>query len=117
MAVSVVGISGANQSAPFDGNSAVPCEAYPGSGTSVSCGISTNNAKDMIIGVFVVSGGAPGTLTAGAGFTIKTSTGNTGPASGIEYEIANVTQTNSPVSVSWVTGGLRAVMIVDAIAG
>jgi hypothetical protein len=117
MAVSVVGISGANQAAIFDTNAAVPCEANQVSGTSVSCNTSTNNAKDLIIGAFVTSGNSPGTLTAGTGFTMKTSSGNYGPESGIEYDLVSATQTNLPVSVGWVTAGLRAVMVVDVIAG
>jgi hypothetical protein len=117
MAVSVVGVSGANISAIFDTNAAVPCDAYLASGTSVSCSVSTSSPNDLIIGAFVVSGGAPGTFTPGTGFTLQTSAGNYGPSSGIEYEIVSTTQANLSVSVSWVTARMQAVMIVDVIAG
>lgn len=94
-AMMVFGISGADTSAPFDSNSAIPATSA-GSTTAPSVSISTSNANDMILGLVAQRGGT--TLTVGSGFSEVT------PPSGSladgEYQVVSTTQSGLSVGFS-----------------
>ena len=55
-AINVFGVSGVNNGNPFDTHSGLPATAS-GSSTSPSVSISTNNANNIILGLFMQNGG------------------------------------------------------------
>jgi Spherulation-specific family 4 len=101
------GISGAEASAPFDTNVAVPSSAS-GSSVIASVTISTNNANDFVIGAEADSQGASGG-GAGTGFALLYNVVASDGANdaGVEYTTVSAAQTNlavaynQPVSDNW----------------
>jgi RHS repeat-associated protein len=95
-AINVFGVSGANNGNPFDPNSGLPATAV-GTSTSPSVSISTNNANDIILGLFMQNGGS--TFTAGSGYSTITSAKSTGTFTIMYSEDKVVTSTQSGLAV------------------
>ena len=112
-AINVFGVSGANVFSPFDPNSAVPATAS-GSSTTPSVSVSTSNANDMILGLFMQNGGS--TTTPGSGFSTITSAKSTGTLTMMYSEDEVVTSAQSGLSVKATYATSNAWMVIgDAL--
>ena len=107
------GVSGANTFSPFDPNSAVPATAS-GSSTTPSVSVSTSNANDMIVGLFMQNGGS--TTTPGSGFSTITSAKSTGTLTMMYSEDEVVTSAQTGLSVKATYATSNAWMVIgDAL--
>jgi hypothetical protein len=106
------GVSDANTTSIFDGNSAVPCSGT-GTGSPASCSLSTSNSNDMIIGLMGQT--AAPTDSAGSGFTgLCTSVGGA-RSQCAEYESVSSTQSSLGIKFTWSDSTTPWGMIGDAI--
>lgn len=108
----VLGIGGAKQATVFDQNPAVPCTAK-GTSTVSSCGISTANSNDMILGFVAAGCNAP--VTAASGFTIVRAQTACGPSVGVEYQTVSSKETNHAVSFTLGTSSREWIAIGEAV--
>src|SRR5579872_1232757 len=108
---SVFGVSGADTSTITDSNASLPATNTGSSSVPTVTGVSTSNAKDMIIAGMALAGAT--TETAGTGFTLIDALNASGLSIATEQEVVSATQ--SSVSVAFGTSVTTWAMIVDAI--
>lgn len=107
------GVTDANTTSIFDGNSAVPCTAT-GTGSPSSCTLSTSNSNDLIIGLMGQASGP--TDSAGSGFTLISCPNREGARTQCaEYQAVNSTQSNLNVKLTWSDSTTPWGIIGDAI--
>ena len=112
-AINVFGISGANSGSPFDTNSGVPGTSS-GSSSSPSVSISTSNANDIIIGLFMQNGALSFSPSSGYNTIISASSTGTLTTMFSEYQLVSTTKSSFPVSASF--SASRAWMVIgDAL--
>jgi RHS repeat-associated protein len=112
-AINIFGISGANTGSPFDPNSGLAATA-DGTSSSPSVSVSTNNANDIILGLFMENGAL--SFSHGTGFTTIASNSSSGTLTTMysEYQIVSTAQSSLSVSASF--SASRAWMVIgDAI--
>jgi hypothetical protein len=101
------GITGANNTTPYDSNSALPAHASKSSTNPTLKNCSTTNANDMLLGLLSDTAGTPSAET---GFTaIKT-----GSYYGTEYKIVTSAQTSVYVNFTDSSSGYWA-LLADAV--
>ncbi len=123
-AMNAFGVSGANTASPWDSNAALPATTTGTAGTTPSVsGVSTSNAKDMILG-FQGNGNGAGNAatveTPGSGFTLISNIDNEGAVNAIdtaaEDEVVSTTQSSITVAFGTSTSVTDDwMMIGDAI--
>ena len=113
ISINAFGIAGANTITPLDTNVLATATAT-GTSTAPTVNITTNNANDMILG-FVFTSGKP-SITAGAGYTLITSTQGSGSNGETGSEDKIVAATQAAVAVNATLGGSNPwIMICTAI--
>lgn len=116
IACGIMSVKNANINNIFDPGASADCtKAFSGSGTGVSCSITTTNAHDLLIASVTGNVAASWVITLPTGFSGVVDTAGNSVQVDIGQEIVSTIQSNVAIAFSWSLTNVGGVEIVDSV--